>query len=85
MRDIRSDLEERVQFIQERLRGSNAHFEKVVQQLQNQRDAKVADLKDTLVMIKKLIQFETSAMNDEVLTLEHPSASQSSLADRMRG
>ena len=84
MRDIRSDLEERAQIIQEQLRGTNAHFEKVMQQLQSERDARVADLKGTLAMIDKLMQFETSAM-DKVVTLEHPSASQPSLADRLRG
>ena len=84
MRDIRSDLEERAQIIQEQLRGTNAHFEKVMQQLQNERDARVADLKGTLAMIDKLMQFETNAM-DKVVTLEHPAASEPSLADRMRG
>ena len=54
MRDIRSDLEERAQIIQEQLKGTNAHFEKVMQQLQNERDARVADLKGTLAMIDKL-------------------------------
>ena len=84
MRDIRSDLNERAQIIQEQLRGTNAHFEKMMQQLQNERDARVADLKGTLAMIDKLLQFESGAM-DKVVTLEHPAASQSSLADRMRG
>ena len=59
MRDIRSDLEERAQIIQEQLRGTKAHFEKVMQQLQNERDARVADLKGTLAMIDKLMQFES--------------------------
>jgi len=84
MRDIRGDLEERAQIIQEQLRGANVHFEKMMQQLQNERDARVADLKGTLAMIDKLMQFETNAM-DKVVTLEHPAASQPSLADRMRG
>ena len=84
MRDIRSDLEERAQIIQEQLRGTNAHFEKVMQQLQNERDARVADLKGTLAMIDKLMQFESGAM-DKIVSLEHPPASQPSLADRMRG
>ena len=84
MRDIRSDLEERAQIIQEQLRGTNAHFEKMMQQLQHERDARVADLKGTLAMIDKLMQFESGAM-DKVVTLEHPAASQPSLADRMRG
>ena len=84
MRDIRSDLEERAQIIQEQLRGTNAHFEKVIQQLQNERDARVADLKGTLAMIDKLMQFESGAM-DKVVSLAHPPGSQPSLADRMRG
>jgi len=84
MRDIRGDLEERAQIIQEQLRGANVHFEKMMQQLQNERDARVADLKGTLAMIDKLMQFETNAM-DKVVTLEHPAASEPSLADRMRG
>ena len=74
MRDIRSDLEERAQIIQEQLRGTNGHFEKMMQQLQNERDARVADLKGTLAMIDKLLQFESGAM-DKVVTLEHPPAS----------
>ena len=55
-----------------------------MQQLQNERDARVADLKGTLAMIDKLLQFESGAM-DKVVTLEHPPASRPSLADRMRG
>ena len=84
MRDIRSDLEERAQIIHEQLRAADAWFEKVIQKLQNERDARVADLKGTLAMIDKLMQFETNAM-DKVVTLEHPAASEPSLADRMRG
>jgi hypothetical protein len=40
MRDIRGDLEERANIIQEQLRASYAHFENVVQQLQRERDAR---------------------------------------------
>ena len=81
MRDIRSDLEERAHIIEEQLRAVYGHFEKAVQQLQNERDARVSDLKGTLAMIDKLMQFESGVM-DKVVTLEHPSPSQSSLADR---
>ena len=84
MRDIRSDLEERAHIVQEQVKAAYAHFERMAQQLQSERDARVADLKGTLAMIDKLMQFETSAM-DKVVTLEHPPASQPSLADRMRG
>ena len=40
MRDIRSDLEERAHIIHEQLRAADAWFEKVMQKLQNERDAK---------------------------------------------
>jgi hypothetical protein len=83
MRDIRSDLEERAQIIEEQLRAAYAHFEKVVQQLQRERDARVSDLKGTLAMIDKLMQFEASFM-DKVVTLENPPGLQPFLADRTR-
>ena len=51
MRDIRSDLEERAHIIHEQLRAADAWFEKVMQKLQNERDAKVSDLKGTLAML----------------------------------
>jgi hypothetical protein len=83
MRDIRSDLEERANIIQEQLKASYAHFEKVVQQLQRERDTRVADLNQTLVMIEKLMQFESGVM-DNVVTLENPPSTQPSLVDRIR-
>jgi hypothetical protein len=83
MRDIRSDLEERAHIIQEQVRAAYAHFERIVQQLQSERDARVADLKGSLAMIEKLIQFEAGIMGN-VVTLEDSSASQPSLADRIK-
>ena len=83
MRDIRSDLEERANIIQEQLRASYAHFESVVQQLQRERDARIADLTDTLTMIDKLMQFEFGFI-DKVVTLENLPTPQPSLTDRIR-
>ena len=83
MRDIRSDLEERAHIIHEQLRAADAWFEKVMQKLQNERDAKVSDLKGTLAMIDKLMQFEAGGV-DKVVTLDNPPPSQPSLADRIR-
>jgi hypothetical protein len=71
MRDIRSDLDERAAIIQEQIRACCAHYEKVVQQVQSERDARVADLKETLAMIDKLKQFE-SGVTDKVVTLTNP-------------
>ena len=53
MRDIRSDLQERATFIDEQIKAAYAHFEKTIEQLQNERDARIADLKSGLAMIAK--------------------------------
>ena len=82
MRDIRSDLEERAHVIHEQLRAADTHFDKMMKQLQNERDARVSDLKGTLAMIDKLMQFEARAM-DKVVTLENPPAPQRSIIDRI--
>jgi hypothetical protein len=83
MLDIRSDLEERAHIVQEQVRAAYAHFERMAQQLQSERDARIADLKGSLAMIEKLIQFETGIVSN-VVKLENAPASQPSLADRMK-
>jgi hypothetical protein len=83
MRDIRSDLEERAHIIQEQVRVAHAQFERMAQQMQSERDARVADLKGSLAMIEKLIHFETGIMGN-VVPLENGPASHPSLADRMK-
>jgi hypothetical protein len=55
----------------------------MTQQLQSERDARIADLKGSLAMIEKLIQFETGIMGN-VLPLGNAPASHPSLADRMK-
>ncbi len=58
MRDIRSDLQERATLIDEQIRTAYSHFEKTVEQLKNEHDARVADLKSGLTMIAKFTEFE---------------------------
>ena len=58
MRDIRSDLQERATLIEEQIRAAHEHFQKILEQLQNERDAKIADLKSELAMIAKFMEFE---------------------------
>ena len=58
MRDIRSDLQERATLIDDQLRVAVAHFDKAIQQLQSERDARIADLKSGLAMIAKFMEFE---------------------------
>ena len=66
MRDIRSDLQERANLIEEQVRVAYAHFEKAVQRLQHERDARVADLQGAHAVINKLIEFEARFMGNVV-------------------
>ena len=58
MRDIRGDLQERVKATKEEVQSINADYEKKIEQLQKERDAKVAKAKMKVEMISKLIEFE---------------------------
>lgn len=64
MRDIRGDLQERVRLIEEQINLAYAHFEKVIGQLQKERDERISDLKAELGAIGKLIQAEHRRMLD---------------------
>jgi hypothetical protein len=58
MRDIRTDLQERATLINEQIRAAHEHFQKIFEQLQNERHARIADLQSGLAMIAKFTQFE---------------------------
>jgi hypothetical protein len=58
MRDIRNDLLERADLAQDQIKDADVHFEIVVQQLRNEHEASVADLKACIAMISKLMEFE---------------------------
>ena len=58
MRDIRSDLQERATLINEQIRVAYDQFQKILERLQNERDAKIADLKSELAMVAKFMEFE---------------------------
>jgi hypothetical protein len=62
MRDIRNDLLERADLAQDQIKDADVHFERMIQQLQNEHDASVADLKACLAMIAKLMEFEERHM-----------------------
>ena len=64
MRDIRSDLQERATLIDDQLRAAVAHFDKAIQQLQSERDARVAGLKSDLAMIAKFMEFEERLLHN---------------------
>ena len=80
MRDIRNDLQERADLIHDQIKAATLHFERMVEQLRNEHDAKVADSKMCLVMIAKLIEFEERHIAN--MSPETPSPPSSQHADR---
>ena len=82
MRDIRGDLEERAKIYHEQIKTAYAQFEMMAQQLQRERDTRIADLKSMLVMVQRIIEFENSHM-DKVVTLPSTSVQHMTLAERM--
>jgi hypothetical protein len=58
MRDIRSDLQERATLVDEQIRAVYSHFEKTVEQLKDEHEARVGDLKSGLSMIGQFMEFE---------------------------
>ena len=82
MRDIRNDLQERADLAQDQIRAADAQFQRMVEQLRHEHDAKIADLKGALAMIAKLMEFE-NRLSDKVVTLENE-ALRPSLPDRKK-
>ena len=80
MRDIRNDLQERADLIHDRIKAAAVHFERMVEQLRNEHDAKVADSKACLAMIAKLMEFEERHIAN--MSPETPSPPSSQHADR---
>ena len=79
MRDIRSDLLERVALMERRIKAGHAHYEDKIKQLQNERDAVVANLKSSIAMLAKLIELEQAEMG--AASVVSPTASQPSLVE----
>ena len=86
MRDIRSDLQERADLTQDRIKAADVHFERMVERLRNEHDASVADLKETLAMIAKLMELEEQHMAtmSPDTTPSPPSSQHANLAEKLR-
>ena len=82
MRDIRNDLQERADVAQDALKAADVQFQRMVEQLRHEHDAKVADLKGGLAMIAKLMEME-NRLSGNVVTMES-AAAHPSLADRIK-
>ena len=85
MRDIRNDLQERADLIHDQIKAATVHFERMVEQLRNEHDAKVADSKACLAMIVKLMEFEERhVLNTSPDSAPSPSSQHANLAQKLR-
>jgi hypothetical protein len=77
MRDIRNDLQERARLIEDQISGAYAQFEKMIEQLQAEREGRVSDLKAELGAVVKLLEVEHRRMAN-VLPIAPQAAAQQS-------
>jgi len=58
MRDIRNDLRERTDLVEEQIKAVYVQFQSMFDQLRKEHDAKVVELKMGLAVIAKFMDFE---------------------------
>ena len=58
MRDIRSDLEERAKLIEDEATRAVAHFDKKIEELRREHDARVGKLRAELAVLNVLMESE---------------------------
>ena len=58
MRDIREDLQERVELIKQQINAEQSRFEKLLKQLSSEQDSKVRYVKAELETVKRVIEIE---------------------------
>jgi len=71
MRDIRIDLQERARLIEDQISAAYAQFEKMIEQLQAEREGRVSELKSELAALSKLMEVEHRRMAN-ILPLQAP-------------
>lgn len=71
MRDIRNDLTQRARLIEEEIAAAYGQYEQVLQQLQTERDGRVADLQAELAALSKLMAAERRRMSNEAQLSEY--------------
>jgi hypothetical protein len=82
MRDIRNDLEQRARLIEEEIAAAYGQYEQMLQQLQSERDGRVAGLQEELAALSRLMEAEQRRMASEApLALPQPQQAALSLAD----
>ncbi len=57
MRDIRGDLQERVDMVEQQISVENAQFERLIAQLKTEQDSRLEHLRAQLRLANKLLEF----------------------------
>jgi hypothetical protein len=58
MRDIRGDLQDRAALLEEQINAHEAQFDKLIEQLKREHDARLEDLKTELEAVTRLMELE---------------------------
>ncbi len=58
MRDIRRDLQDRTQLLEEEITQAHVQFDKKVEQLKVERDTRIQEIKDEMAALNRLIEAE---------------------------
>ena len=58
MRDIRGDLQDRAALLEEQINAHEAQFDKLIEQLKREHDARLEDIKAELDAVNRLIENE---------------------------
>jgi hypothetical protein len=58
MRDIRGDLQDRANLLEEQINNAEAHFDKLVEQLRAEHESRLEDLKAELAAVSRLMEVE---------------------------
>ena len=64
MRDIRGDLQDRAGLLEEQINAHEAQFDKLIEQLKREHDARLEDLKAELEAVNRLIEVELRRLGD---------------------
>jgi hypothetical protein len=64
MRDIRADLQDRANFLKEQMNAAQAQFEKHIEQIKQEHDSKLKDLKADLSAVTTLLEAEQRRLAD---------------------
>jgi hypothetical protein len=81
MRDIRGDLQQRVDFVEQQISAAHAQFQQLVERLQSERDATVAELNKDLAALGNVMEAELRLASGSPRVAAPSAQAQTPLAD----